>query len=232
MVIVNTAVYVQGHLGKSDVHTALAMLALGAGSICAAIFIPRLLANLRERSLMLGGGGLLALAMVPGYMAPDYETLLALWFAMGAGLSLAQTPSGRLVTDSCKPGDRTALFAANFSLSHGCWFFGYLLAWHLSSTLGVPKTFLILGLLIIAALITASRLWPRQEPETLEHHHEDVEHEHVHSHDDMHHEHLHAPKDATADPAQPHTHRHHHPTLKHSHPFVIDMHHTSWPNHS
>ena len=44
MVIVNTVVYVRGTLGGSETATAVAMAAVGAGSIVAALSLPRLLA--------------------------------------------------------------------------------------------------------------------------------------------------------------------------------------------
>jgi MFS family permease len=232
MVIVNTAVYVQGSLRKTEIDTALALLALGVGSILTAVLIPRLLEKTRERTVMLTGGWLLAVAMGLGTLAPSYTTLLILWLLLGVGLSLAQTPSGRLINESCQAGDRTSLFSANFSLTHGCWFFAYLLAGYLSSSIGVPQTFFTMTLLIISALLAAHYLWPQQEPSKMEHNHAAINHNHVHSHDDPHHTHDHTAQEGDKNPSHPHSHQHHHPQTKHSHHFIIDMHHPSWPNYS
>ena len=229
MVIVNTAIYVQGSLQKDETNTALAMLALGTGSIIAAFFLPKLLERVTERKLMLAGGWLLAVAMGLGSLAPDYFNLLILWSILGVGLSLAQTPSGRLITASCQPEDRTAFFAANFSLSHGCWFFAYLLAGLLSANLGIPQTFITLTILIIIALLTTHKLWPQHETTELTHFHQAQAHSHNHSHNDPHHRHNHFPQETPTTPNQPHSHPHHHHEEQHSHLFIIDSHHTSWP---
>jgi MFS family permease len=229
MVIVNTAVYVQGVLQKEEINTAWAMLALGAGSILSAFFVPRLLEVREEKQVMLAGGALLALSMGLGVLAPDYGSLLFIWSLLGIGLALAQTPTGRLIVASCQPADRTALFAAHFSLSHGCWFIGYLLAGFLSSQFGIPQTFLLLTLLILVSLLVAYTVWSRQEGHSeLEHDHCSLEHSHIHDHDDPHHQHSHP----THENSQPHSHLHHHPKIRHSHPFVIDRHHISWPKPS
>jgi MFS family permease len=53
MVIVNTVVYVRGTLGGSETATAVAMAAVGAGSIVAALSLPRLLAAVAQRTLMI-----------------------------------------------------------------------------------------------------------------------------------------------------------------------------------
>lgn len=52
---------------------------------------------------------------------PSYGTMLPLWFLLGAGYSLALTPSGRLLRRSAHAEDRPAVFAAQFALSRACW---------------------------------------------------------------------------------------------------------------
>ncbi|ABK45535.1 major facilitator superfamily MFS_1 [Magnetococcus marinus MC-1] len=228
MVIVNTVVYVQGELAGHDVETAQAMLAVGAGSVLAALLLPRALQRWHSRSLMLGGGWLLALAMLAGVLHPNYTGLLLLWFVLGVGLAVVQTPSGQLITASCQGADRTAFFAANFSLSHSCWFFSYLLAGLLGTQLGLSVTFALLALLIAVSVYTASRLWPRHEPHQLNHHHDATAHHHPHIHD-AHHQHHHHPDDEPRDAKTPHVHHHQHRPMQHSHSFVIDTHHPHWP---
>ena len=57
MVFVNTVVIVQAGLGLSQSAVALALASFGAGSMVAALSLPRLLEKLADRSVMLGGIG-------------------------------------------------------------------------------------------------------------------------------------------------------------------------------
>ena len=229
MVIVNTVVYVRVHLGGSDIETAQAMLAAGAGSVVAAFFLPHLLARVTDRTVMISGAGMLGMVLGLGMTAPGLLGLLGLWFWMGVGLSIVQTPSGRLITAACHPGDRTAFFSANFALSHGCWFFGYLLAGYLGAGLGLTSTFAILAVVVMLATLTALWMWPVKTAHALPHHHDTMEHVHAHVHDEHHkHEHLPEEKPVEDDHAS-HLHSHVHASIRHQHPFVIDLHHPKWP---
>ncbi|MFG2028073.1 hypothetical protein [Streptomyces sp. NPDC048825] len=49
-----------------------------------------------------------------------WPALLGVWAAFGATCSAVLTPTGRLIRRSAPPEERTAAFAAQFSLSHGC----------------------------------------------------------------------------------------------------------------
>lgn len=65
---------------------------------------------------------MIAAGLFVGFLtASRYAVLLPLWFTLGLGYSLAQTPSGRLLRRSAREEDRPALFAAQFALSHACW---------------------------------------------------------------------------------------------------------------
>ena len=103
MVIVNTVVLVQSGLGLTQKATAMALAAFGGGSMLVAFTLPKLLEKLPERRVMLAGASLIALGLFAGVAAPSgYLLLLALWFVMGIGYSLAQTPSGRLLRRSAR----------------------------------------------------------------------------------------------------------------------------------
>lgn len=180
MVIVNTVVLVQSELGLTQTATALALAAFGAGSMLVAFALPKLLERLPERRVMLGGAGLLAAGLLAGSVAAlSYAALLPLWFVLGVGYSLAQTPAGRLLRRSALAVDRPALFAAQFALSHACWLLTYPLAGWLGAAAGLPTGFLVLALLAGAALLLASRVWPREDPEVLAHQHEGLTHSHA-----------------------------------------------------
>jgi len=224
MVIVNTVVYVRDYLGGTESDMALAFVATGFGSMCVALILPRLLDKYPDRPFMIAGGILLGSGLFLGLSMPEILGLFPIWLLLGAGSSLIQTPAGRLLNRSVHEGDRSALFAAQFALSHVCWLFCYPLAGWLGNSFGLFAAFAILAVISLAATIVAVFLWPRNEMSELEHFHEALEHEHLHTHDE-HHKHEHE----GWDPQEPHTHPHSHSSLKHKHPFVIDLHHQIWP---
>jgi MFS family permease len=224
MVIVNTVVYVQDVLGGGDTLVTVAYAAAGAGSMLAALLLPRVLDRIAERTVMLAGGALMAVAMAAGMMMPALAGLLALWFLIGVGSSLVQTPGGRLLRRSAQEDDRPALFAAQFALSHACWLLTYLVAGVVGNALGLFWTFGLLGLLLLVSSGLALRLWPAADPELLEHEHGPLRHEHLHRHDE-HHQHEHEGWEGP----EPHRHPHRHRRVRHRHRFVIDMHHQHWP---
>ena len=121
MVIVNTVVVVKSGFGLGDREVALALAAFGAGSMVAALALPRLLERVPDRRAMLVGAGVLAIGMLIGPLAGSLASLMPLWFVLGLGYSLTQTPTGRLLRRSAHAEDRPALFAAQFALSHACW---------------------------------------------------------------------------------------------------------------
>jgi len=206
MVFVNTVVLVQAQWGLPQNALALALAAFGAGSMVAALGLPRLLDRWPDRPVMLGGVALLSGAMLLGSLVWGYAGLLPLWFLTGLAYSTAQTPSGRLLRRSSHAEDRPALFAAQFALSHACWLVFYPLAGWAGSRWGMPATFALLGVSAALAWLLALRLWPREDPDVLEHEH------------------------AGLAPDHPHLREGHGAAgSRHAHPFWIDDHHTDWP---
>jgi len=224
MVIVNTVVYVRDHLGGTDSDTALVFAAAGAGSMVVALMLPRLLDRLPDRPFMLAGGFVLTAGLLLGLTGPGLLALLPVWFVLGAGSSLIQTPAGRLLRRSANEGNRPAVYAVQFALSHACWLFAYPLAGWIGGTLGLTAAFTVLAVLTLASTVAALALWPAHEPGELEHRHEATEHEHLHVHD-PHHQHEHAGWEGP----EPHRHPHRHAAVKHRHAYVIDLHHPVWP---
>jgi MFS family permease len=206
MVIVNTVVLVKSGFGLGDADVALALAAFGAGSMVAALALPRLLERVPDRRAMLAGAGILAAGMLVGPIASDLASLMPLWFVVGLGYSLTQTPTGRLLRRSAHAEDRPALFAAQFALSHACWLVTYPLAGRLGAAAGIEVTFLVMAVVAAVAAVVASRLWPAADPEIVAHEHADLE---------------------TGDP--------HVSTTpldrqgRHAHAFVIDDQHPIWP---
>ena len=207
MVVVNTVVLVQAEFGLTERATALALAAFGAGSMIAALLLPRLLDEVADRTAMLAGAGLLVVGLFAGILVGDYASLLPLWFVLGLGNSLAQTPSGRLLRRSSQPEDRPALFAAQFALSHACWLLTYPVAGWLGATAGLQTTLAVLGLIAALAVLLAFRLWPAPDPDEIEHVHDTLADDHPH----------------VADAARVGRGR------RHTHAYVIDSHHSEWP---
>jgi MFS family permease len=225
MVIVNTVVYVRERLGGTETDTAVAFAATGAGSMVVALLLPRLLDRLPDRPFMLAGGMVLTTGLLLGLTDPGMFALLPIWFVLGVGSSLIQTPTGRLLRRSAYEGDRPAIYAAQFALSHACWLIAYPLAGWIGGTLGLSAAFAALGIVTMAATVSALALWPANDPTEMEHLHETLEHEHLHVHDE-HHRHDHEGWEGP----EPHRHPHRHAPLKHKHPYVIDFHHPVWPS--
>ncbi|HZX86269.1 MAG TPA: MFS transporter [Reyranella sp.] len=208
MVIVNTVVLVQNQFGMSQRETALALAAFGAGSMIAALTLPRLLDRVPDRPAMLAGAAVLAAGLVAGLGAESYGLLLPLWLVLGLGYSLAQTPSGRLLRRSAQPEDRPAVFAAQFALSHACWLLTYPLAGWLGATAGMKTTFFVLGAIGALAIVLAMRLWPTADENEIEHVHETLPDDHPH---------------LTVAERTGGGHRH-------THAYIIDSHHPEWPS--
>jgi MFS family permease len=212
MVIVNTVVLVKVGFGLGDGEVAWTLAAYGLGSMTAALILPRLLGKrVTDRMVMLAGAGLLVAGLLLGPFATSWPTLLSVWALLGLGNGLVLTPSGRLLRRSAHAGDRPALFAGQFALSHACWLLTYSLAGGLGATIGPGPTFLVLAVLAMAGLGAAAALWPRHDPEEIDHHHPELS------------------------PGHPHRAAEYRPVpagaggFRHRHAFVIDDLHRQWP---
>lgn len=225
MVIVNTVVYVREVLGLGESDVAIALAASGGGSMVVALALPRVLERVPDRTVMLAGAMVLALGLSLVAAAPSFTLLLAIWFMIGMGWSLVQTPAGRVVTRSASATDRPAYFAAQFALSHVAWLLAYPVAGQLGARIGITTTAALLAAFVLASALAAALLWPADDPLELEHEHEHEDHRHLHTHDEHHH-HEH-PDGLRAD--GPHSHPHHHGRVRHRHAFSIDDHHEHWP---
>ncbi len=168
MVIVNTVALVRGTLDRPDEAVALALAAFGAGSMLAALGLPRLLDRWGDRPVMLSGAWamtltLAGLGVTTGLWALTWGLLLACWFLLGLGYSATLTPSGRLLRRSAGAPDRPALFAAQFALSHACWLVAYPLSGWLQAAFGGAVAMVTLAVLSAGGLIAAWRLWPDED---------------------------------------------------------------------
>jgi MFS family permease len=222
MVIVNTVILVRDEFGGTDRDVALFFAAYGAGSMAVALLLPRLLERLPPRGVMLAGAIPLPIILIAAMLEPGYAGTLLLWGLLGAGSSAVLTPAGILLRKSAHPEDRPALFAAQFALSHAGWLVTYPAAGWLGATFGLGAAFLVLALAAATGVIAAAFMWPRHDPEIIEHVHEAIEHSHPIEAGEHH-----APP--LIEPLADGSTRHKHRAIRHAHPFVIDDHHPIWP---
>lgn len=205
MVLVNSVVLVRSTLGLDASALAWTLFAFGAGSMLAALALPNLLDRLPDRPVMVAGAALMVLTLLglAGEVAAlglTWPVLLGAWLLVGLGYSAVLTPSGRLLRRSAHAEDRPALFAAQFALSHACWLVTYPLSGWLMTQFGPVAALGTLAALAGVGALSTLRLWPQEDPEILEH-----------SHDNL-----------------PLDHPHLKGTRRHAHPFVVDDQHPRW----
>lgn len=224
VVLVNTVVLVQGHLGANQATVSLFLAVYGAGSMVVALSLTRVLNRYAERTVMLCGLPFLMIGLILATGLDSVAMGVALWFLLGMGGSVILTPSGRLLARSAHPEDRPAVYAAHFALSHAGWLITYPLAGWAGVVLGLSPTLVIMAGLVSAGGAVALWFWPRETTQSIVHEHAAQHHGHLHVHDD-HHQH---PHEGWEGP-EPHAHPHHHAPLRHAHPIIIDDHHPLWP---
>ena len=225
MVIVNTIIYVKEYLGGSDSELAIFFAASGFGSMLAALSFPRLSGIFKDKSIVQSGAIFLAIGLCLMATEPTFSFALFTWFIIGVGLSLIQTPSGRIVNVSATPSDRSSYFSAQFALSHFCWLITYPLVGQLVLYFGFGFSAAFLACIILICFIFSILFWPNENETSLTHMHKNQIHTHTHGHNDEHHAHQHNSK---LDPNS-HEHEHKHEETVHKHEFVIDLHHQQWP---
>lgn len=185
MVLVNSVVLVRGALELSESALAWTMFAFGAGSMLAALALPRLLDLVSDRSVMIGGAilmvlTLLGLAVVISLLGLGWPFLLAAWTMVGLGYSAVLTPSGRLLKRSAHAEDRPAIFAAQFTLSHACWLVTYPLSGWLLTAHGSVAALIGVAVLAVSGLMVAMSVWPSEDRSEVEHTHDNLPLDHPH----------------------------------------------------
>ena len=205
MVLVNSVVLVRGQLGLGESAVAWTMFAFGAGSMIAALILPRLLDHMPDRPVMVAGSltmvvALFALALAITTVGLSWPMILAVWLIIGLGYSAVLTPSGRLLRRSAHAEDRPAVFAAQFALSHACWLLTYPFSGWLMTVFGTVPALVGLAILALVGIGAALKFWPAGDPEVVEHTHENLPLDHPHLNGQR----------------------------QHSHPMVIDDAHPKW----
>jgi H+ antiporter protein len=180
MVIVNTVVLVQSTFKLTEHATTVAFGLFGLGSMLAAFTLPKILDKFPDRQVMMIGTALLVVGLFAGIGLTNYYALLALWFVLGIGHSVAQTPTGRLIRKSAASQDRSALFAAQFAFSHACWLITYPLVGWLSTDLGTMYAFIPMAGLALISLVVAMVVWHKDADVAFTHTHDDLLEGHEH----------------------------------------------------
>ncbi|PBC47342.1 MFS transporter [Rhodococcus sp. ACPA1] len=175
LVVVNTVVYVRDLLGGSNTGVAVALGCFGGGSMLIALAVPRVLAAVPDRRLMLTGSAVLPVGLAAAALmllaapspAVGWVLLAGIWIVLGAGTSMINTPSARLLRYESDERNRSAVFTAQFSLSHACFILTYPLAGWVGAQVGQVTAAAALTALATLAGLLAARLWPAQaEPIT------------------------------------------------------------------
>lgn len=167
LVVVNTVIYARELLGASQSGLAVALACYGGGSMIVALIVPGLLRTVDDRVVMLSGAvsvpvGLAATTVfltVPPAPPVGWIVLGVLWVALGAATSMINTPAARLLRRNSTTDNRTAVFTAQFSLSHACFLLTYPIAGWVGATLGQPVAALALTVVATLAAATALMLW-------------------------------------------------------------------------
>lgn len=182
-VLVNSVVLAGARLGDAERHFPILMAWYGLGAVIGAVLVPRLIEALDERRVMIWGA-LLHAAVGLGIMLPlNYAGYMLLWGGFGLVASLVLTPGGLVIARSAGAGDRPAVFAAQFSLSHAGWLVAYPLAGELAARAGPEASLLILSALTFVVAVLASWVWPATDPLIREHDHPELPGDHLHLRD-------------------------------------------------
>ncbi|MEO5992014.1 MAG: MFS transporter [Arthrobacter sp.] len=129
-----------------------------------ALTAPAILDRLPDRAFMRAGAvlvsfglaGAFALLAVPG----TWPVLLGLWALLGAGTSMINTPSARLLRRAATDRTRSYIFTAQFSLSHACFIITYPVAGWVGAVAGQPAAAAVLAAVAAISTAAAFKFWP------------------------------------------------------------------------
>lgn len=187
MVIVNTPVLIRAGLGLDQSQVAITLAAFGGGSMIAALLLPRLLDRIADHTVMLASA--CAMTVILAALALSWQLreqphfwygLLGGWLLLGMAYAASITPGGRLLRRSSNADDRPALFAAQFALSHMCWLIAYPLAGQVGARAGFGTAFAATAILAAIGTAIAVAIWPANDPDVVDHVHDDLPPDHPH----------------------------------------------------
>lgn len=166
IVVVNTVNYVRDVLGGDQADVAWMLAASGGGTLLVAVALPRVLDRVADRTVMMTGATVLVAAVTAALAMTASGTTAwavtgAIWIAVGGGMALIVTPTGRVLRRSATPDALPKLFAAQFSLSHLAWLVTYPVAGWVGTRVGLTTAWSILLVLAAAGAVAARLLWTR-----------------------------------------------------------------------
>ncbi len=167
--IVATVAYAHDVLHRGNGTFAATMMALGLGSSAAALLAARYVERITRaaqhatqdpaathiryhawaRHTMVLGGGLMAIALLPGVLRPGLIFLMVLWALNGAGQALVAIPSVGLLAEHTDETERGRAYAAHFALTHLFWLITYPVTGLLARAVGVPLAFSLAGVMVV-----------------------------------------------------------------------------------
>lgn len=165
MVMTNTPALVEAAGDFEASAIALAFGAFGVGAVVGAIAVVWLGRHLSERATMLAGAILITTGLFGGIPQLGFVVLVLLWFLIGAGVTLVQTPAAAIIRRSAGEHGLLTLYGAGWSVQSLILVFGFALAGWLAAQSGASTAFLVLAALSAGATTIAWRVWRTGGPD-------------------------------------------------------------------
>ena len=159
MILVNSVTIIQGFFGLSEDKLAIAMLCYGTGAMLSAFVVFIKSGDSNYKRIMLIGAFLTSLTSLSSIFIQSYEALLLSWSCFGFLSSFILVPIGQILREETNVNDRTAIFGAQFSLSHACWLISYPVIGYLLVLGGLKISFFIIAVIVFITTSTAWYLW-------------------------------------------------------------------------
>ena len=181
-VLVNSVVFAGARLGDAEHYFPILMAYYGLGAAVGAFAVPRLLSWTAERSVMFAGAyGFAVVGAAFAVLPPlPFSALAVIWVTFGIASSFVLTPGGLVIIRSAASGDRAAVFAAQFSLSHAGWLVAYPLAGWLGGIVSLEISLLVLSAICAVVATFGLFVWPANDPLAREHIHPELPPAHPH----------------------------------------------------
>ncbi|WP_082127352.1 MFS transporter [Calothrix sp. 336/3] len=161
-ILINTVGYVQGTLKLGNVSYGWVMAAFGTGATLASVAIGMVGNKLPRTTLVLWGGLLITLALLPANAA-NLWVLMALWLLAGVGQNCVNLPMQTLIADRISTEMQGRVYGAHFAWSHFWWLISYPLAGWLGGNFPSVEFFYggLIGLfLLLIVQLTKSEITP------------------------------------------------------------------------
>ena len=133
------------------------MLSYGTGAMLSAFVVFVKSGNSNYKRIMLIGAFLTSIISLCSIFIQSFETLLLSWLCFGFLSSFMLVPIGQILREETNANDRTAIFGAQFSLSHACWLISYPLIGYLLVLGGLEISFFIIVFIRLIIFININK---------------------------------------------------------------------------